>query len=204
MRFLLAFAALATVVVPLGSAPASAQPYRTTSARSGADRATEIRALDRRVADLDRQIDRLDDEIYAIRRDLGGVRGNENGLDAERVRFQDAVRDYQRDAEAYRVEADRVRAMYDDLVRYGGSDYDRRAYDDARYRLEDDAERLRGEAQRIDAWNAELNDGYRGHASSVRQSAGRGQRLAQRRADLRHERDVLVARRARLEARRRW
>ena len=164
---------------------------------------SDLAGLDRRIADLDREIARLDADLDGVHRDLDGVRDTEADLDAERVRFQDAIRAYQRDAEAHRLDAERVRATYDDLVRYGGSDAEYRAYDRDRFRLSDASERLRGEAAMLNEWNADLNAGYRGHADRVRDSAGRGQRMAERRADLRHERWVLAQRRARLAARRR-
>ena len=161
----------------------------------------EVRDLDRQIAALDREIADLSDRLDAVHADLRAVRTDEEALDAERVRFQDAIRAYQADAVAYRDESDRVQRQYDDLVRYGGSDADRRAYDRARDRLEDEGRRLEGEARMLNEWTADLDAGYRGHADRVRATAGPGQRLAERRSALRHERDVLAARRARLSRR---
>lgn len=157
--------------------------------------------LDRRIADLDREIARLDVELADVRSALGDGRADERDLDADRAAFQDAVRAFERDRTRYQIEAGRVRAMYDDLVTYGGDARARRAYDEARLALADEAARLEGEARMLDAWNADLNAGYGVHTDRVRQSAGRGQRLAERRSELRHERWTLDRRRARLAAR---
>lgn len=163
---------------------------------------TNLQGLDARIADLDREIAMLDREIEVVGSHLDGTRADEASLDSERLTFQERLRDFERARTRYQIEAGRVRAMYDDLQVDDSPDR-RRAYDDARYQLEDRAEGLRGESQMLNEWNAALNDGYRAHADRVRQSAGQGQRLSQRRAALRHERDVLDARRRRLAARRR-
>lgn len=158
-------------------------------------------SLDRQIADLDREIARLDRELAQVQADLSDVRADERDLDADREAFQDAIRAFEADRRRYQIEAGRVEAMYDDLLRYGGDARARRVYDDARYALLDEAERLEGEARMLDEWNADLNAGYRDHAGRVRQSAGWGQQLAERRSDLRHERETLEARRARLAVR---
>lgn len=169
---------------------------------ASAQTADTLAVLDSRIAALDRQLSGIDDELAVVRLTLRTIRVDERALDDERLRFQERIRAYQDEAARQRAEVARVRAMYDDLVRTGGSETERRAYDDARLALAADAARLEDEARFLNEWNADINVGYRTHADRVRATAGTGQTLSQRRSTLLYERETLAARRARLAARR--
>ena len=153
MRALLLFVALATA--------ASAQT-------------SEIEALDREIETLDREIAQLDGEIRDVQAEVGRYGSRSRSLSERRREYQDRVADYRGRTYALQGRAAEVRDLYDDLVRYGGSDADLRAYDDARYSLELEAERLQDEAAELQRLADDISQSGRASADRVDRVAVRG------------------------------
>lgn len=170
----------------------------TTSASA---QTSEVSRLDRQIATLNSEIVLLDLQIRDVQSEVGRYGARSSSLAMERRDYDARVADYRGRAYALQGRSAEVQDMYDDLVRYGGSDADFRAYDDARYALEADADRLTEDARDLDRMAADITRAGYDSAGRVHTAAEAGRDMNQRRSALRYERDRLVQRRDRLRAR---